>query len=330
MNATEQRANHSFEASSGIEAFHRNLDRLLNLDRSKATSWPKSLLRFQNQLIKIGLNVGVDESWGEVLDLEDVDSPHHVSESVTNGLRADNFSRFEKASFWPKRRRAVVDDPEHIDHFDAFLEKKCPLGIRSRDSRRVPGREEPQRIRIVTEPWNTVFSHYNEERQQEGMTPISLAALRLICRNHLPHYRRSNPRDRQYALCTECAQLDSLMEVVNKNSLFDQWNVTKEEILRQSVCDVDKYDCIWGNCSNCDEDSTLEKLIKSIPNYNDIIHGDVDYAMLMKYEVGDKKTTTSVWVNQTATVEEFLIDLNNSLFTSSSKSTGKKVSFPIF
>ena len=327
MNATEQRANQSFEAKNGIEAFHRNLDRLVNLDRSESCNWPKSLLTFQNQLLKIGLNVAVEKSWAPFLELEPVDSPHHVAEEVTNGLRADNFGRFEKASFFTKRRRTIVDDPENIDHLDEYLKSTCPLGIRSRDVRTVPGREEKERIHIVTDTWNSVFHKYNLLREEEGLEKISSSALRLICRNHLPHYRRANPRDRQYALCTPCSQVEALLEVVTKNSLFDQWNVDKQQLLRYSVCSDDRYACLWGHCSDCDEDFTLQKLVSSIPNFDDIKTEDVDYAMLMKYEAKKgSKTKTTVWVNQTASVEEFMVDLNNSLFVSSSKGTGKKVS----
>jgi len=228
MTGAEQRANQSFEAQNGVEAFHRNLNRLVNMDRSKSCSWPKSFQRFQNQVIKIALNVGVDESWAAVLDLESVDQPHRVAETETNGLRAEHFNRFKTSNFFPKRRRTVVDDPENIDHLDRYLNQNCPLGIRSRDVRNVPGREEKERIRIVTDTWNVVFTKYNEEREKEGLKPISFSALRLICRNHLPHYRRANPRDRQYALCTPCSQLESHMEVITKNSLFDQWNIDKK------------------------------------------------------------------------------------------------------
>ena len=327
MSGRDYQANMSFEAENGPEAFRRNIDMLLNMDRSKATSWPRSLLRFQNQLIKIGLNLGVDESWATFLELEQVDSPNHVAEVVTNGITANNFSRFEKTSFFPKRRRTVVDDSEIIDHLDDYLKNTCPLGIRSRDVRTVPGREEKERIHIVTDTWNSVFQKYNSLREEEGLKKISSSALRLICRNHLPHYRRANPRDRQYALCTPCSQVEALLEVVTKNCLFDQWDVDKQQLLRYSVCSDDRYACLWGNCSDCDEDSTLQKLVSSIPNFDDIKTEDVDYAMLMKYEAKKgSKTKTTVWVNQTASVEEFMVDLNNSLFVSSSKGTGKKVS----
>ena len=70
--------------------------------------------------------------------------------------------------------------------------------------------------------------------------------------------------------------------------------------------------------------------MSSIPNFDDIKTEDVDYAMLMSYEAKKgSKTKTTVWVNQTASVEEFIVDLNNSLFVSSSKGTGKKVSFVV-
>jgi len=101
--------------------------------------------------------------------------------------------------------------------------------------------------------------------------------------------------------------------------------------LDYSVCNKDNYNCLWGLCTDCDEDSTLEKLTSSIPNFDEIKDEDVDYAMLMSYEVKEgKKTKTTVWVNQIATVEEFLIDVNNSLFVSSSKGTGKKVSLVVY
>ena len=330
MNAREFQANKSFEAQNGVEAFHRNIDRLINLDRSQSCNWPKSLLQFQNQLIKIGLNTSVEASWKPFLDIEEVDSPHLVAETVTNGLRADHFSRFAKTSFFSKRRRTVVDNPDNIDHLDAYLTKTCPLGIRSRDVRRVPGREEKERVRIVTDTWNKVFEKYNLEREEEGLERISSSALRLIRRNHLPHYRRATPTDRQYALCTECSQIDSHLEVVAKNSLFQQWSVNKQQLLQQSVCSEDNYNCLWGFCNNCDEGSTLEKLVSCIPNYEEIREEDVDYAMLMSYEAKEgSKTKTTVWVNQTASVEEFMVDLNNSLFTSASKGTGKKVSSAI-
>ena len=327
LNAREQSMNKSFEAQNGPEAFQRNLDRLLKMDRFESAKWPKSLLQFQNQLIKIGLNVGVEESWAPFLDLESVDSPNHVAEQVTNGLRADHFSRFEKTSFFTKRRRTVVDDPEIIDHLDDYLKDTCPLGIRSRDVRKVPGREEKERVRIVTDAWPAVFDKYNAKRVEDGLKPVSKSALRLICRNHLPHYRRANPRYRQYALCTPCSQIDALMEVVNKNSLFEEWNINNQELLRISVCKEDDYNCVWGNCRACDEDSTLAKLVAAVPNYDGIKDEEVEYAMLMSYEAKAGKTTkTTVWVNQSAPVEEFIVDLNNALFVSASKGTGKKVS----
>ena len=328
MNCAQYQANKSFEAQAGVEAFHRNIDRLMNLDRSQACSWPKSLLYFQNQLIKIGLDCGVDEAWRSVLDLEEVDSPHHVAETVTNGLRADHFSRFEKTSFFPKRRRTVVDNVENIDHLDEYLQEVCPLGIRSRDVRRVPGREEKERVRIVTDTWSVVFGKYNKKREEEGLQPISNSALRLICRNHLPHYRRANARDREYALCTPCSQLDGMIEVVNKNSLFSDWNVDRQQLLRYSVCRENDYDCLWGSCGACDEEATLSKLVSTIPDYEEIKEEEVDYAMLMSYEAKpNSKTKTTVWVNQTATIADFVVDLNNSLFVSASKGTGKKVRY---
>ena len=319
--------NKSFEAKNGPEAFQRNLDKLLNMDRSESAKWPKSLLQFQNQLIKIGLNVGVEKSWAPFLDLESIDSPRHVAEKVTNGLLADNFSRFEKTSFFTKRRRTVVDDPDIIGHLDDYLKDTCPLGIRTRDVRKVPGREEKERVRIVTDAWPAVFDKYNAKREEDGLNPVSNSALRIICRNHLPHYRRANPRDRQYALCTSYSQLEAFMEVVNKNCLFEEWNIDMQELLRISVCKEDDYNCFWGNCSACDEDSTLEKLVAAIPNYDGIKDEEVEYAMLMSYEAkAGKKTKTTVWVNQIASVEDFIVDLNNSLFVSASKGTGKKVS----
>ena len=286
------------------------------------------MLRFQNQLIKIGLNVGVEKAWADVLELESVDSPHHVAESETNGLCRQHFSRFKNANFFPKRRRTVVDDDEIIDHLDEFLQNNCPLGIRSRDVRKVPGREEKERVRIVTDTWKVVFAKYNEEREKSGLKKISFSALRMICRNHLPHYRRASRYDREYALRSPCAQLESHLEVLTKNSMFQDWNINKEQLLAKSVCSDDNYNCLWGRCDECNENSTLQKLISSIPNYDDIKEEDVEYAMIMSYEVKEgKKTKTSVWVNQFASVEDFVIDLSNSLFVSSSKGTGKKVSF---
>lgn len=327
MNSSQFQMNKSFEAENGPETFHRNLSKILNMDRSESCSWPKSLLQFQNQLIKIGLNVGVDETWAKFLDLESVDSPHHVAETVTNGLRADHFSRFEKTPFFTKRRKTIVDEPDNIDHLDEYLKNTCPLGIRSRDVRKVPGREEKERVHIVTEPWNDVFGKYNEKREDDGLKKISNSALRLIVRNHLPQYRRANARDRQYALCTCCAQVDALMEVINKNRLFEEWNISTKELMQYSVCKDDNYDCVWGNCQDCNEDSTLAKLVSAIPNYESIRDEEVEYAMLMSYEAKENsKTKTTVWVNQSASVEEFVVDLNNSLFVSASKGTGKKVS----
>ena len=327
MNGREFQANKSFEAQNGIDAFHSNINKLLNMDRSASSSWPKSLLRFQDQLIKIGLNTSVDESWAPFLELEEVDSPHHVAESVTNGLRADNFSRFAKTSFFPKRRRTVVDDSDLIDHLEEYLVENCPLGIRSRDVRRVPGREEPERVRIVTDPWNAVFDRYNLKREEEGLKQISNSALRLICRNHLPYFRRAKASDREYAQCSECTQLNLHLEVINKNPLFEEWTVNKEQLLRYSICDEGNYNCLWGSCVDCDEESTLNKLVSCIPNYEDIKDEDVEYAMMMSYEAKkSSKTKTTVWVNQMGSVEEFVNDLNNSLFTSQSKGTGKKVS----
>ena len=65
----------------------------------------------------------------------------------------------------------------------------------------------------------------------------------------------------------------------------------------------------------------------AIPNYDGIKDEEVEYAMLMSYEAKAGKTTkTTVWVNQSAPVEEFIVDLNNALFVSASKGTGKKVS----
>ena len=324
LNASQQRLDQSFTEAESIEGFKNNVTALLMMDRSESHNWPQSLLTFQNQALKFFLNNGLPEEWKKWVDLSEVSDPKTALKSET-AVNTSHIARFFQSSFFPERASPITEDEEIRKDFEAYLEKISHWAIRCRDEVKVIGEAEKQRIRIVTDTWQTIYSGFNETRLARNKSTVSAHSLRKIHQKYLPQFRRASKRDRAYALCSCCSQFNALHEVILKNSVFDEWNITNEDLLKLSVCGDDEK-CVWSHCGSCNRAATKEKVIASIPNYEVVKEEMVEYALLVDYRAKESsKTKTSIWVNQYGTVAEFVDDLIQSMFVHKTKSTGEKV-----
>ena len=260
------------------------------------------------------------------MDLSEVVDPKAALDSET-AVNTTHVSRFLQSNFFPERTCSVTEDEELRRDFEAYLElpEISHWAIRCRDEVKVIGQPEKQRIRIVTDTWQTIYDGFNNKRMAENKSVVSAHSLRKIQQKYLPQFRRASKRDRAYALCSCCSQFNALHEVIMKNPVFEEWNIGNSDLLKLSVCG-DDLKCVWNQCGSCDQAATREKVIASIPNYEALKEEMVEYALLVDYRAKESsKTKTSIWVNQYGTVAEFVDDLIQSMFVHKTKSTGEKV-----
>ena len=249
--------------------------------------------------------------------------------STIGNMQPCHVRRCLEASFNPTRKSYITECEYTRRDFEIFMSRRSQLATRTRMTRKVPDRDESERVRIINEPWDFHYKAFQEEQRLNGDHVVSVSALNKIRKNYLPHYRRAVQSDLAYASCATCHMFDLILATLRKSSvpqLKDAFTAnSKGQLLRLSVCDVNQGNCVLGNCVDCDQESTLGRVIDLIEDY-DLI-SEVGHTWLEKSEYTNREggTKTTIYVKKVGTVAEMIADLVDSMYTGASTATGKKV-----
>ena len=279
------------------------------------------MILFRKQLSKIAIG-DVPESWSSFLETEVIENP--VAELHKAGMAKGTACRTIRANFEKTTRTSsIVQDETLIDRFQDFLSSNSNLAHRVRDSYQIAGSNEQVRARILNKPWDRLFQDFNDLLKAEGKNPISKSCLRKIRKNNCRNFRQAAKNDIEYAMCSVCSKIDLMLAAAGKNRYLRNWQINKDTLLTESVCDSGHENCLWDKCSNCSHDQIVPKIRNLIPNYEEIKNQMINYPELVKYK--KNQSYTHKWINQVSTIEEFSYELTGVLFCSKTKATGSKV-----
>ena len=278
---------------------------------------------FRKQLAKIGIGQ-VPEHWSNCIATETVEKPAAILQKA--GMAKATAHRIVKADFKKTMRAStIVNDENLVSRFNSFLIDNSDLAHRSRDSYKLPGSDEQERARILKQPWDRLFQEFNILLESEGRQSVSKSCLRKIRKKNCKNFRQAAKNDIEYAMCSCCTTIDLLLGAARKNRYLRNWQINKDILLAESVCDSGNDDCLWNNCSNCSLDRVLPKVRSLIPNFQEIKSQMINYPELVKYK--KKQSFTHKWIQQVSSIDEFSFELTNALFCSKTKATGSKVFF---
>ena len=263
----------------------------------------------------------------EIEVLSEAEAKHVVS--VKANMRIDNAARLLKAEFFPKREKYVTEDEFLRRDFEVFMNANSELAIRTRMMRSVPDREEKQRIRIIEHPWSYYYKKFQEFQTLNDEHVTSTSALRIVRKKYLPHIRKAVKSDVAYATCSSCHVFELMVATCRKSPLDELKTVftsmSKQQILKLSVCNEETDACLLGNCTECTEESTLAKLTDLIEDYHLIYDSEITWPQKAEYSNRPGGAKTTVYVTKTGSVAEMLSEFAQSMFTGAATATGVKV-----
>lgn len=301
--------------------FWKNIKALLGTFDRKA---PKDLILFRKQLAQVAIG-RLPESWSQFVPTEIVEKPQVALQNA--GMERKTAYRTIRANFEKSSRTStIVHDESLIGRFQEFLISNSNLAHRARDSYQISGSDEQVRARILDKPWDRLFQDFNEQLKSEDRKPISKSCLRKIRKNNCKQFRQAAKHDIEYAMCSSCSKLDMMLASAKKNRYLREWQINKDALLAESVCDSGNENCLWNTCPNCTHDWIVPKVRDLIPNFDSIKHQMINYPELVKYK--KNQSYTHKWINQVSTIDEFSHELTGALFCSKTKATGPKVIVP--
>ena len=283
---------------------------------------PKDLILFRKQLAKIAVGQ-VPDQWKNFLTTESVKSPGAAL--IKAGMADRTAYRTLRAGFEKTSRSAtVVNDENLIAKFHQYLIENSDLAHRARDSYCIAGSDEKVRARILQKPWDRLFEEFNDSLKSEGHDQVSKSCLRKIRKNNFKNFRQPAKHDIEYAMCSSCTKIDLMLASARKNCFLRNWQISKDALLNESVCDTGKDECLWDKCSNCTYDRVVVKVRALIPNFDTIKNQLIHYPELVKYK--KNQSLTHKWISQVSSIDDFSQELTRALFCSKTKATGSKVS----